>query len=92
MRTAKHFIEFIARNMEGIDATADEDRPKVDSIRVYWRCFTSEWRRRNEPIPEQVRSTITNVSSCLANDLIYFLLLHPCRFKTLTEPSTSKAS
>ena len=78
MRTAKHFIEFIARNMEGIDATADEDRPKVDSVRVYWRCFTSEWRRRNEPISERVRSTITNVCSCLAIELIYFLLLsHP---------------
>ena len=65
MRTVKHFVEYIAQGIEGIDATADEDRPKVDTIRVYWRCFTSEWRRQNKPIPEQVRSTITNVCSCL---------------------------
>ena len=62
MQTAKHFVEFLARTMNAIDALDDEKRPKVESVRNYWRCFASEWARRNEiPISEHVKRSITNV-------------------------------
>ena len=45
MQTAKHYIEFVALGMDGINAAKDEDWPKVKSVRYYWLCFTSEWAR-----------------------------------------------
>ena len=60
LQTAKHFIEFVALGMDGID---DEDgHAKVSSVRANWRRFASAWARRKEkPISEEVKNSIVNV-------------------------------
>ncbi|KAI9844716.1 MAG: hypothetical protein M1838_002074 [Thelocarpon superellum] len=59
LQTAKHFIEFVALGMEGMD---DKDgRAKVFTVRETWRGFASAWARRNEkPIPaEYIKGELT---------------------------------
>ena len=60
LRTAKHFIGFVALGTVGMDD--EEGRAKVSTIRESWRCFVSAWARRNEKsISADVKGSILNV-------------------------------